>query len=88
MSEPDRRKAFGARLRLRRNDLKLTRHRLAGKVGCSTRTISNWELGQSYPRRQSVFKLSRALDCDRTWLEGVPGASAPIFHDPEEIVRP
>lgn len=71
MSDPDARKAFGARLRSRRRDLRLKQRQLAAKIGCTPETVSNWELGKSYPVRHSIFKLAKALQCDRLWLEGI-----------------
>lgn len=88
MTEPDRRQAFGARLRRLRRERGLIQRQLAAKIGSSPETVSNWELGKSYPIRHSIFKLARALDCDRTWLEGVSGATAPIFQETEEAVSP
>ena len=88
MSDPTARKAFGERLRSRRRDLHLKQRQLAAKIGSTPESVSNWELGKSYPVRHSIFKLARALDCDRTWLEGIPGARSPIAHDPEETVSP
>ncbi len=88
MSEPDRRKAFGDRLRRLRQHRGLVQRKLAVKAGVTPETISHWERGHCYPRRYSIFKLARALDCDRTWLEGIPGARSPIFRDPEETMRP
>lgn len=88
MTEPDPRKAFGDRLRRLRRHRGLAQRKLAVKAGVTTETISHWECGHAYPRRYSIFKLARALDCDRSWLEGVPGATAPIFHDGQETVSP
>ncbi len=88
MSEPNRRQAFGARLRRRRKDLKLTQHKLAAKIGATPESICHWEKGHYYPRRYFIFRLAKALDCDRSWLEGIPGATAPIFHDGQENVSP
>lgn len=88
MSEPDRRKAFGARLRRLRKERNMKQRQLAGKIGVVTDTICNWEKGHSYPQRPAIFRLARALACDRTWLEGIPGAIAPAFLDDQETVSP
>ena len=88
MTEPDTRKAFGARLRLRRQDLKLTQFQLAVKIGSTPDSVCQWEQGHRYPRRPFIFKLAAHLVCDRRWLEGVDGGVAPILHKAQETVSP
>lgn len=48
-------------MRIKRN---LTQKQLAEKVGVKYMTISYYEVGVRYPRRDILEKLAEALDCE------------------------
>lgn len=47
-----------------RRNLKYTQQQLAGLMGCTKATISNWENGYSNPSLEDAFKLAEILQCD------------------------
>lgn len=49
---------LGEQLRAKRQQLKMTQQELAEKVHVSRQTISNWEVGRSYPDIESLIQLS------------------------------
>lgn len=61
-------KAFGQRLRSRRNELNISQEELGEKVGTSKSVISGYENGQNDPRQSMVVKLSKALGVSINWL--------------------
>lgn len=56
------------RIRRRRNELDMSQQRLADAVKVSHVTIFKWETGETEPRGQNLFKLSKILKCSPTWL--------------------
>lgn len=56
------------RIRRRRNELDMSQQRLADAVKVSHVTIFKWETGETEPRGQNLFKLSKVLKCSPTWL--------------------
>ncbi|WP_254989313.1 helix-turn-helix domain-containing protein [Enterobacter roggenkampii] len=56
------------RIRRRRNELDISQQKLADAVKVSHVTIFKWENGETEPRGQNLFKLSKALKCSPTWL--------------------
>lgn len=52
----------GQRLKMRRNELKLTQDYVAEKLGITRQTISNWEIGRSYPDIERIIRLSELYE--------------------------
>ncbi|GAA2917353.1 helix-turn-helix domain-containing protein [Enterococcus pseudoavium] len=52
----------GKRLKMRRNELKLTQDYVAEKLGITRQTISNWENGRSYPDIERIIRLSELYE--------------------------
>lgn len=53
---------IGKVIKVKRTLLKLIQEELAKKISVSRSTITNWELGRSYPDIQSIIDLSEILD--------------------------
>jgi transcriptional regulator with XRE-family HTH domain len=43
--------------------------RSKGMPNASLATVSAWELGHRYPRRQNLFALARVMGVEVAWLE-------------------
>jgi Predicted transcriptional regulator with C-terminal CBS domains len=76
------------RIRRRRNELDISQQKLADAVKVSHVTIFKWESGETEPRGQNLFKLSKALRCSPTWLlygdedqEPIPASELPAELD-------
>lgn len=60
---------FGEKVRLLRNEKKLSQTELAKKCGLSLRTIRNYEVEGRYPKQRKVYtKLATALGCEVNFL--------------------
>ncbi len=62
--EPPEDAPFGERMRARRLALGLTQKEAAAQIGVSQSTVSEWELGQSRPRREEPRRIRKALGID------------------------
>lgn len=74
---------FGARLYRRRKELKLSQAALGKLVKVAHVTISQWERDETQPAGKRLFGLSKALQCDPTWL--MFGDSNKLPHEPEQL---
>ena len=54
--------SFGKQMRLRREELHLSRAALAEELGVSASAISNYENGVSFPKAEIAFGLCDILD--------------------------
>ena len=54
--------SFGKQMRLRREELQLSRASLAEMLGVSPSAISNYENGVSFPKAEIAFGLCDILD--------------------------
>ena len=70
ISDEERRKDFGARIRIMRKSLGLTQADLAKKIGVTKQVITNYELGLREPPFRNLIGLSRALNVTTDWLLG------------------
>lgn len=52
------------KLLLKRKESGLSQQQLADKVGVKYNTISAYETGQNFPRRETLDQLASALDCE------------------------
>ena len=53
-----------------RKEKQLSQEKLAEKVNVTRQTISNWELGETFPNPEQLMLLSRALDISIDQLVG------------------
>ena len=60
--------SFGERLRLRREELGMSRMELAEKLGVSRSAIGNYEIGVSFPKEDVLLQLFDALGVDANYL--------------------
>lgn len=72
LSDDERRKQFGARLRKIRQLLGLTQAELAEKIGMSKQAITLYETGRREASYKSLVALSRALNVTTDWLLDAP----------------
>lgn len=72
LSDDERRKRFGARLRMVRQLLGLTQAELAEKIGMSKQAITLYETGRREASYKSLVALSRALNVTTDWLLDAP----------------
>lgn len=68
LSDEERRKQFGARLRTMRRLQGLTQAALAKKVGISKQAITTYETGRREAGYRNLIALSRALKTTADWL--------------------
>ena len=60
---------FGEKVRLLRNEKKLSQTELGKICGLSLRTIRNYEVDGRYPKQREVYaKLAAALGCEINFL--------------------
>ncbi len=60
--------SFGERLRLRREELGMSRIELAEKLGVSRSAVGNYEIGVSFPKEEVLLRLFDALGVDANYL--------------------
>lgn len=72
LSDDERRKQFGARLRKMRQLLGLTQAELADKIGMSKQAITLYETGRREAGYKNLVALSRALNVTTDWLLDAP----------------
>lgn len=65
------------RIKQRRTAMFLTQNELAKKIGVSRVAVSQWERGDTSPKGENLFSLSKALDCDAEWLVRGEGDESP-----------
>ena len=70
LSDEERRKQFGARIKSMRKSLELTQADLAKKIGVTKQAITTYETGIREPSFRNLIKLSRALNVTTDWLLG------------------
>lgn len=71
------------RISARRKELGLTQQQLADMVKKSSVSVFKWESGQTSPKGDTLFALSRALKCTPTWLLYGDDDQTPLA--PEEL---
>lgn len=72
ISNEERRKRFGERIRAIRKSLGLTQENLAEKLGISKQAIVTYETGRREPPFKNLIGLSRVLNVTTDWLLGEP----------------
>lgn len=72
ISDEERRKRFGIRVKNMRKSLGLTQEELAKKIGTTKAAIATYEIGRSEPPFKNLISLSRALNVTTDWLLGEP----------------
>ena len=72
LSDEERRKRFGTRLKLLRQALGLKQTELATKLNISPQALAIYETGKREPNLKNLIALSRALNTTADWLLGEP----------------
>ena len=71
LSDEERRKRFGARIKSLRKELGLTQEKLGEMIGATKATIATYETGRREAGYRNLIGLSRALKTTTDWLIGV-----------------
>lgn len=71
ISNEERRKRFGTRVKNMRKSLALTQEELAKKLGISKQAIVTYENGMREPPFKNLIGLARTLNVTTDWLLGV-----------------
>lgn len=72
LSDEERRKRFGSRIRMLRKALGLTQEQLAEKINATKPSIAAYETGRREAGYRNLIGLSRALNTTTDWLLGEP----------------
>ena len=72
---------FGDKIRVARKEAGLTQRQLAGLIGATNTTVSNWEKGLSRPDADMIQKLCGALQLQPNYFYGTDGASCRAVSD-------
>lgn len=72
LSDAERRKRFGTRIKLLRQALGLKQEQLAEKLNLTPQALSVYESGRREPSLKNLIALSRALETTPNWLLGEP----------------
>lgn len=70
LSDEERRKKLGERIRMMRHGLGLKQIELAEKLGVSKGAIAAYEIGKNEPNLKNLIGLSRILGVPTDWLLG------------------
>lgn len=70
LSDEERRKQFGERLRMARHGARLKQVELAEEIGVSKGAVAAYEVGRSEPNLRNLIALSRVLGVPADWLLG------------------
>lgn len=70
LSDEERRKQFGERVRMMRHGAGLKQVELAEKLGVSKGAVASYEIGRSEPNLKNLIGLSRILGVPTGWLLG------------------
>lgn len=70
LSDAERRKRFGARIKLLRQALGLKQADLAAKLNISPQALAIYETGRREPNLKNLILLSRVLGVPADWLLG------------------
>lgn len=68
LTDKERRKRFGARIKVIRNLRGLTQTQLAAQLGITPQAVAAFERGKAEPSLKSLIGLSRALEVTTDWL--------------------
>ena len=80
ISDEERRKRFGARVRIMRNFLGLTQAELAEKLEITKQALATYETGRREPPFKNLIKLARTFNVTTDWLIGTdPPPMEPPF---------
>ena len=81
--------SFGKQMRLRREELQLSRASLAEMLGVSPSAISNYENGVSSPKEEVLLRLFDALQIDPNYLycDSFRAGSFVCSHEEQELIE-
>jgi transcriptional regulator with XRE-family HTH domain len=82
------RKEFGARLKQRREALKLTQEAVADTAGVSRTSYLGYEAGTHFPKDHALARIAEVLDTSVDWLMRGPAAKAETLADGGESAEP
>lgn len=72
LPEDERKKEFGARLKMMRELRGLTQTEVAKQVGVHKSSLSNWEAGRLEPSQRALITLATILNVSVDWLLDFP----------------
>lgn len=61
---------LGKRIKIQRENLKMTQEVLANRIGVARQTLAKWEINRGYPDLEILTKLCEVFDCDSGYLLG------------------
>jgi transcriptional regulator with XRE-family HTH domain len=70
LSDEERRKQLGDRVKAQRQALGLKQKVLAEMIGVVPQVLSVWESGKQEPSPKAIISLSRALKVSTDWILG------------------
>ena len=80
--------SFGKQMRLRREELQLSRASLAEMLGVSPSAISNYENGVSSPKEEVLLRLFDALQIDPNYLrDSFRAGSFVCSHEEQALIE-
>lgn len=68
LTDRERRKRFGQRIKIMRDLRGLTQTKLAAQLGITPQAVAAFERGKAEPSLKSLIGLSRALEVTTDWL--------------------
>lgn len=68
LTDKERRKRFGQRIKIMRDLRGLTQTQLAAQLGITPQAVAAFERGKAEPSLKSLIGLSRALEVTTDWL--------------------
>lgn len=71
LPDNERRKRFGARIKLLRQALGIKQADLAAAIGTTPQALSVWEVGRQEPSVKKIIALAKALRTTSDWLLGI-----------------
>ncbi len=61
---------IGERIKVQRENLKMTQEVLANRIGVARQTLAKWEINRGYPDLEILTKLCEVFDCESGYLLG------------------
>lgn len=80
--------SFASRLRVLRENRRLSKTALAKQVGVSTTCVWNWEEGNTEPRPENLVALSKALNASLFYLQNGSEKEESTSASPEAAMPP
>ena len=71
--------SIGNRIKELRNEKELTQMELAGKIGYSNASISDWEHNEKQPTAQAIIRLCEYFEVSADYLLGISEDDKPVI---------